>query len=93
MAMLQSSISSSSSFSYGFTYHVFLSFRGSDTRSGFTGNIYRTLRDKGIHTFIDDRELQGDDRITSSLLKTIEESRTILENSDLATAEFRRKIG
>ena len=78
MDMLQSSISSSSSFSYGFTYHVFLSFRGCDTRYGFTGNLYRALRDKGIRTFIDDRELQGGDEITPSLFKAIKESRIFI---------------
>lgn len=70
--------SSSTSFSYGFTYDVFLSFRGSDTRFGFTGNLYKALRDCGIHTFIDDRELQGGDEISPSLVKAIEESRIFI---------------
>jgi hypothetical protein len=74
----QSSIFSSSSFSYGFTYDVFLSFRGSDTRYGFTGNLHKDLRKKGIRTFIDDRELQGGDEITPSLFKAIEESRIFI---------------
>jgi len=76
---LQSFISSSSSsFSYGFTYNVFLSFRGIDTRYGFTGNLYRALSDMGIHTFIDDRELHGGDEITPALFKAIEESRIFI---------------
>ncbi|XP_024638440.1 disease resistance protein RUN1 isoform X2 [Medicago truncatula] len=70
--------SSSSSFSYGFTYDVFLSFRGTDTRYGFTGNLYEALRVKGIHTFIDDRELQRGDQITPSLLKAIQESKIVI---------------
>ncbi|WJX77097.1 hypothetical protein P8452_60437 [Trifolium repens] len=37
------------------------SFRGTDTRFGFTGNLYKTLCDNGIRTFIDDKELQGED--------------------------------
>ncbi|AES76312.1 functional resistance protein KR1, putative [Medicago truncatula] len=78
MALLQSSVPPSSSFSYGFTYDVFLSFRGSDTRYGFTENLYRALCHKGIHTFIDDRELQGGDEITPSLFKAIEESRIFI---------------
>ncbi|KEH17149.1 disease resistance protein (TIR-NBS-LRR class) [Medicago truncatula] len=78
MAMLQSSVSPPSSFSYGFTYDVFLSFRGIDTRYGFTGNLYSDLCKKGIHTFFDDRELQGGDEITSSLFKVIEESRIFI---------------
>lgn len=46
-------------FLYAFTYGVFLSFRGSDTRHDFVGNLYEALHDKGIHTFIDDEKLQG----------------------------------
>jgi hypothetical protein len=61
--------------SYGFNYDVFLSFRGTDTRLGFSGNLYRTLCDRGIRTFFDDRELHGGDEITPSLVKAIEESR------------------
>ncbi|AES63743.2 TMV resistance protein N isoform X2 [Medicago truncatula] len=71
MAMPRSSFFS---FSYGFTYDVFLSFRGTDTRYGFTGNLYRALSDGGFCTFIDDRELHGGDEITQSLVKAIEES-------------------
>jgi hypothetical protein len=74
MAMIQPS----SSFSYGFTYDVFLSFRGTDTRYGFTGNLYRSLCDSGVHTFIDDRELHGGDKITPSLIKAIQESRIFI---------------
>jgi hypothetical protein len=76
MAMIQSS--SFSSFSYGFTYDVFLSFRGTDTRYGFTGNLYRALCEGGVHTFIDDRELHGGDEITPSLVTAIEESRIFI---------------
>ncbi|XP_058722608.1 disease resistance protein RPV1-like [Vicia villosa] len=70
--------SPSSSFSYGFTYQVFLSFRGTDTRYGFTGNLYKALTDKGINTFIDDNDLQRGDEITPSLIKAIEESRIFI---------------
>ncbi|XP_039691085.1 disease resistance protein RUN1 [Medicago truncatula] len=70
--------SSSSSFSHGFTYQVFLSFRGTDTRHSFTGNLYKALTDKGIHTFIDDNDLQRGDEITPSLLKAIDESRIFI---------------
>jgi len=70
--------SSSSSISYAFKYQVFLSFRGSDTRYGFTGNLYKALTDKGIHTFIDDRELQRGDEIKPSLDNAIEESRIFI---------------
>lgn len=65
----------SSSFSYEFTYDVFLSFRGLDTRYTFTGNLYKALSDTGIRTFIDDRELEGGDEIKPSLSNAIEASR------------------
>ncbi|XP_027924366.1 toll/interleukin-1 receptor-like protein [Vigna unguiculata] len=58
-----------------FTYDVFLSFRGEDTRHGFTGNLYKALCDGGIHTFIDDEDLQSGEEITPALAKAIEESR------------------
>ncbi|KAI4353221.1 hypothetical protein L6164_002187 [Bauhinia variegata] len=67
--------SSSSSFSYKWTYDVFLSFRGKDTRTGFTGNLYKALCQRGIHTFIDDAQLRRGKEITPSLAKAIEESR------------------
>jgi hypothetical protein len=70
--------SHSSSISYGFTYQVFLSFRGSDTRDGFTGHLYKALDDKGIHTFIDDCDLERGEEITPSLVKAIEESRIFI---------------
>ncbi|XP_022640787.1 toll/interleukin-1 receptor-like protein [Vigna radiata var. radiata] len=58
-----------------FTYDVFLSFRGEDTRYDFIGNLYKALCDRGLHTFIDDDKLQSGDEITPVLLKAIEESR------------------
>jgi len=58
-----------------FTYDVFLSFRGEDTRYDFTGNLYKSLCDRGIHTFIDNEELQSGEKITAALVKAIEESR------------------
>ncbi|KAK2421743.1 disease resistance protein RUN1 [Trifolium repens] len=72
--MAMESLFPSSSFSSRFKYHVFLSFRGSDTRRGFIGHLYKALTDKGIHTFIDDEHLQRGDEITPSLNKAIEES-------------------
>ena len=73
-----------------FTYQVFLSFRGTDTRHGFTGNLYKALMDKGIHTFIDDNDHEGGDEITPSLLKAIEESRTFIPvfSANYASSSF-----
>ncbi|XP_022639967.1 uncharacterized protein LOC106769791 isoform X6 [Vigna radiata var. radiata] len=61
--------------SASFSYDVFLSFRGSDTRYGFTGNLYKALCDKGIHVFIDDEELQRGDEIREALIEAIKQSR------------------
>lgn len=42
----------------GFVHDVFLSFRGTDTRKGFTGHLYYALKEKGIVTFIDSEKLE-----------------------------------
>ncbi|XP_068317313.1 disease resistance protein RPV1-like [Pyrus communis] len=55
-------------------YHVFLSFRGEDTRCNFTGHLCRALRQKGINTFMDNCLSRGEE-ISTALLKAIEESR------------------
>ena len=34
-----------------YTYHVFLSYRGADTRKNFTDHLYTALVQAGIHTF------------------------------------------
>ena len=56
------------------TYHVFLSFRGQDTRRGFTDHLYASLQRKGITTFRDDKDLERGEVISQELLKAIEES-------------------
>jgi len=85
--MAPSSFSSSST---DFSYDVFISFRGADTRFSFTGNLYKALSDKGIRTFIDDKELQRGDEIKPSLLKNIEDSRIaiIIFSKDYAASSF-----
>ncbi|KAG5033045.1 hypothetical protein JHK85_017027 [Glycine max] len=62
------------SYSEAFNYDVFLSFRDSDTLHGFTGYLFKALRDSGIHTFIDE-DLNRGEEITPAIVKTIEESR------------------
>ncbi|PRQ35992.1 putative winged helix-turn-helix DNA-binding domain, toll-like receptor [Rosa chinensis] len=57
-----------------YTYEVFLSFRGEDTRFNFTDHLHTALDDRGIKTFIDD-ELRRGEEISAALLKAIEESR------------------
>jgi len=65
-----------------FKYDVFLSFRGEDTRHGFTGYLKKSLDDKGVRTFIDDEKLKKGDEITPSLLKAIEDSMMAIGVSD-----------
>ncbi|MED6203783.1 hypothetical protein PIB30_002546 [Stylosanthes scabra] len=74
---LQSPFSSIHSFNYQhkWKYDVFLSFRGKDTRYGFTGNLYEALSRKGINTFFDDDDIESGDEITPTLLNSIQESR------------------
>ncbi|XP_028090037.1 TMV resistance protein N-like [Camellia sinensis] len=69
-----SSSLSSSSHPLQWTYDVFLSFRGEDTRDNFLSHLYKELKRKGINTFIDDKELQRGKKISPELLKAIDES-------------------
>ncbi|XLR13680.1 TMV resistance protein N-like [Arachis ipaensis] len=55
-------------------YNVFLSFRGEDTRHGFTGHPYDALCRNGINTFIDDENLRTGETIRPQLLHSIEAS-------------------
>ncbi|XP_061990444.1 disease resistance protein RPV1-like isoform X2 [Rosa rugosa] len=60
--------------SHPWTYHVFLSFRGEDTRNNFTGHLCSALRQMGINTFMDDQLRRGEE-ISTALLEAIEESK------------------
>jgi hypothetical protein len=73
MALVTSNQASSSSFTHRLKYDVFLSFRGEDTRNGFTTNLYKALGHRGIHTFMDNNLPRGE-KISDELLKTIESS-------------------
>ena len=55
-------------------YDGFLSFRGEDTRVGFTSHLHAALKRKQILTFVDDQHVRGDE-IPESLLRTIEEAK------------------
>ncbi|CAN1233562.1 Disease resistance protein RUN1 [Linum perenne] len=56
-------------------YDVFLSFRGADTRTGFSGHLYSALLRDGIHTFLDDKEMETGGEVGPECLRGIEESR------------------
>ena len=56
-------------------YEVFISFRGKDTRRGFTDHLYAALQRSGISTFRDNEKLEKGKSIAPKLLKAIEDSR------------------
>ncbi|KAJ6855086.1 disease resistance protein RPV1-like [Populus alba x Populus x berolinensis] len=58
----------------GIKYDVVLSFRGEETRVGFTSHLHAALKRKQILTFEDDQHVRGDE-ISESLLRTIEEAK------------------
>ncbi|CAN6446186.1 unnamed protein product [Victoria cruziana] len=58
-------------------YHVFLSFRGEDTRNGFTSHLYDDLVGRGISTFIDSEKLEKGEKI-DRLFEYIEKSKIIV---------------
>ncbi|XP_058182419.1 disease resistance protein RPV1-like isoform X2 [Rhododendron vialii] len=59
-------------------YHVFVSFRGVDTRKNFTSHLFAALEDNGFRTFRDDKELKRGEYISDELAKAIEGSRMSL---------------
>ncbi|KAG6625612.1 hypothetical protein CIPAW_16G109800 [Carya illinoinensis] len=74
MVVQGASSSSLSSFICWWTYDVFLSFRGEDTRQNFTAHLHQALDRKKINTYIDYKLPRGEE-ISKELLKTIESSR------------------
>ncbi|KAI3774409.1 hypothetical protein L1987_48964 [Smallanthus sonchifolius] len=57
-----------------FTYDVFLSFRGEDTRKTFTDHLYAALKQAGIRTFRDDDAMDRGKLLGPELKKAIRES-------------------
>ncbi|XP_031265926.1 toll/interleukin-1 receptor-like protein, partial [Pistacia vera] len=70
-------------------YDVFLSFRGADTRPGFTSHLYAALIRRNIKTFLDDQLIIGDE-LTPALLSAIERSTisVILLSEDYASSKW-----
>ncbi|XP_042488073.1 disease resistance protein RPV1-like [Macadamia integrifolia] len=57
------------------SYDVFISFRGEDTRNTFVGHLYRALKDRGIHAFVDSKDLWKGEDIEPVLLRAIKGSK------------------
>jgi len=74
---MASSSSSSSQDASLKKYDVFISFRGEDTRAGFTSHLYEALCRNYIHTYIDYR-IQKGDQVWPKLEKAINESTLFL---------------
>ncbi|XP_039034779.1 disease resistance protein RUN1-like [Hibiscus syriacus] len=48
-------------------YHVFLSFRGEDTRLSFTSHLLKALNETGINVFFDETELKKGEQLSLAL--------------------------
>ncbi|KAI5318454.1 hypothetical protein L3X38_038162 [Prunus dulcis] len=71
-------------------YEVFLSFRGFDTRKGFTDNLYKALIHHGIHTFMDAEQLESGEPVSTELFKATKESQisVIILSTNYATSTW-----
>ncbi len=90
MAFMDIESASSSSATHERKYEVFLSFKGTDTRTNFTDHLYAALNQKGIFTFRDDKELERGIVISPELMKAIEESRfaIVILSKDYASSSW-----
>ncbi|GMP64541.1 hypothetical protein CsSME_00025770 [Camellia sinensis var. sinensis] len=72
------------------SYHVFLSFRGEDTRKTFTDHLYTALKHAGFCTFRDDDEIERGENIKFELQKAIQESRIsiVVFSKDYASSSW-----
>jgi len=66
---------STSHYTFGAKFDVFLSFRGPDTRANFTDSLYHALLDKGIHVFIDKKGIDIGEEIGLEILQAINDSK------------------
>ncbi|KAI9397076.1 hypothetical protein POPTR_004G230000v4 [Populus trichocarpa] len=73
-----------------YTYQVFLSFRGEDTRKNFTDHLYSTLSKAGIVTFRDDNSIQRGENIELEIEKAIQESQmsVVVLSKDYASSTW-----
>ncbi|XP_050148683.1 disease resistance protein RUN1-like [Malus sylvestris] len=72
--LLDGSASASARADRRWKYDVFLSFRGEDTRKGFTDHLYDKLQWRAIKTFKDDQALERGTLISPELRSAIQES-------------------
>ncbi|OMO52635.1 hypothetical protein CCACVL1_29159 [Corchorus capsularis] len=88
-AHVSQSRASSSSSSNQPKYQVFLSFRGADTRHGFTSHLLKALKDKGIAVFFDDEKLEKGEELSPALLKAIAASKIsiVILSKDYASSK------
>ncbi|CAL5340923.1 unnamed protein product [Camellia sinensis] len=72
------------------TYHVFLSFRGEDTRKAFTDHLYTALLGSGFRTFRDNDGIERGENVRSELDNAIRESRSsiIVFSKDYASSRW-----
>ncbi|XP_076933669.1 disease resistance protein RUN1-like [Bidens hawaiensis] len=86
--MMQSYGSSSTTIAQG--YDVFMSFRGEDTRMGFTSHLFDALIRNDIRTYKDDKTLEIGKPIASELLQAIETSRlaVVVLSNNFATSKW-----
>lgn len=70
-------------------HDVFLSFRGEDTRVGFTSHLYNALIQKSIKTYVDNKLNRGDD-VWPALETAIEESHVsiVVFSENYATSKW-----
>ncbi|KAL4618338.1 hypothetical protein ACB092_06G003000 [Castanea dentata] len=73
--MAQETCSSSSSSNQTWSYEVFVSFYGKDTRLSFTDHLFAALDRSGIDAFRDNRDIEIGEAIWPELEKAIESSR------------------
>ena len=73
--MAQGTCSSSSSSNQAWSYDVFISFYGNDTRRKFTDHLFAALKWSGIHCFEDNIKLEIGKDISTKLEKAIKKSR------------------
>ena len=88
MGNLQSTPSSSTTSTFQEKYHVFLNFRGEDTRDGFTCYLHKALQEK-IETFIDNGLPKGEG-IWPTLKGAIEQSKisVVIFSKDYASSKW-----